>query len=91
VPIALGYPSIDIWARPRGRRMQQPMVRLMRIPLDFWRHPRATTRRWRSRRRWPSPAEFQGMSWAEFESYLVSSGFDAKISAALAAPEGDRD
>lgn len=69
--------------------MQQPVARLIRIPLDFWRHPRATTRRWRSRKRWPSPADFEAMSWTEFEAYLVTSGFDAKISASLAASEAE--
>jgi hypothetical protein len=70
-------------SRHEVAEMQQQVSRLVRIPLDFWRHPRATTRRWRSRRSWPSPAEFERMGPSQFDAFLVSSGFDARITAAL--------
>jgi hypothetical protein len=55
--------------------------------IGFWRHPRATVRRWRMTRRWPTPSDFDRMSPREFEDYVQAIGLDARIRAALTEPE----
>lgn len=71
--------------------MFQPVGRLMRVPFEFWRHPQAVTRRWLTRRRWPTPSKFDQMDPAAIDAYLRSVGLDTRIQAALATAEGDTD
>ena len=71
--------------------MFQPVGRLMKVPSDFWRHPRAMARRRRTRRTWPTPAEFDAMDPQAVDAYLRSVGLDAKIEAARANAGVDTD
>ena len=71
---------------PGGRSRISAIIHGLR-PVDFWRHPIATVRRWKWAHRSPTPADFDQMASSEFEAYIRDIGFDAHVSAAMAESE----
>ena len=53
----------------------------------FWKDPVAATKRWHWARRHPRPRDFDRMAPGDFDAYLHTIGFDARIAAALAESE----
>jgi hypothetical protein len=65
---------------PRSRGLRSALAEVPR----FWRNPAAAVRRWRWAHRYPRPTDFDKMAAGEFDAYVRDTGFDARITAALA-------
>lgn len=55
------------------------LVRMITVPFDFWRDPRAAIRDWSTRRTWPGRNELARMEPAALNDYLASVGIEAKV------------